>query len=205
MSGITLFKHMRNIDAEKMMQKGEILIGNMKSYREIENKEIEDNTEGIKISRKTSETELKVKDESGKFVKYTGDVLTVGPISIHRDILYADCYIYCTSYLYSTEIFRGYYACVKIFDVQGLATQIGQELGKRGLIRRGDGGKVVYIKYKIVDHTNKLPAYWIKDEKFKREEEYRIVFQSHLTNPHDILSPVKVNILEIEKYCERIR
>ena len=65
--------------------------------------------------------------------------------------------------------------------------------------------KLFYIKDKITEHTNKLPANWIKDEKFKNEQEYRFVFIPHYTNRDTILSPVKINIQNIERFCERIR
>lgn len=207
----TLFKHMLSEHAESMMLKGEILISSVKSYKDVANKEIEDKSEAMKFLKWTQTGESFTINKDGSRTKYNNDgIIQFLKPTFKRPVSYIDQYTYCLSLSDDNTIFPNYNACIKIFDVKGLAKEIYRELLKKGVSKAGaSGARILYKENKDVPLGDKIPAYWIKEIKNSYQQEYRFIFPSKIERKREnlnvILPSISVSIKDISKYCERIR
>lgn len=205
---------MKEEDAEKLLSKGEIFIGNYKFYKTVENKSIIDPTEGYKSAIKIiPKEELKIKigptkDKDGNIVETKEEdkkLIEFLDVKFGRMVRYPDSYIYCTSLCSDKNLFDGYNSCIEITNEDAFLRLIGLELYSRGLCENiVNSWKIVYVKHKEVDYRNPLPAYWIKELAFEKEQEYRSVFRTKVKDLNVILKPQLLQIPDLKIFCKRI-
>jgi hypothetical protein len=204
-----IFKHMKAEHAELLVEHGELMLGTYYMYKTISNPAIVDEQEGYKWAQDKPPMGEKVgKDHLGNVLSPDDpryNLIEFGQMTMHQQILYPDTYIFCTTRLQQQGLFPGYDACVEITD-EKFILWIRQELLRQKLISNPEvtACGILYVKDKILPRAHKLQAYWIKDVKYKHEEEYRIVFFPPVNNPKHIVEPVKLVIPSLRKYCKRV-
>ncbi len=173
------------------MTKGEVFIGTLSFYRNIENEAIADRNEGKKdivTIFSEAETIKNAEDWENKlgFLKGSNINYASGTVKIERGTEFIgndsipDAYIYCASKFYSEYLRRKFNAdcCIEIFDVQTFLNIISTKLSELGLIypTLSSGRDIEYIGHSIKD-GNKISGNWIKDPiKYGDEAELRLTF-----------------------------
>jgi hypothetical protein len=199
-----LYKYLKREYARKMMSNGEILIGTLSYYRDIEDKTRSDRNEGKKDSVTTFHEEALIKNAEdwenklgflkGSKINYIKGIVKIekGTKFIGNEDL-TDSYIYCTSKVYSQYLKTKFEAdcCIEMCDVQSFLDAISKQLSRLELIYSNlpSGRNVEYIGHTINSELT-ISADWLKDEHYKDEEEFRFSFIPIIKKDGEIMEPV---------------
>jgi hypothetical protein len=181
-------KYLNRQFAEKMLNQGEIRIGTLSHYRNIEDPRFSDPDEGKKEIFKNLEEPVTIeapedwKNKVGdEFDEIKNRIILKGPkLTISKRVTIAkgvdDIYIYCTSMTSDSRLLKKFNAecCVEIFNVQRFQDITLKKLVQRDLVypQMAVGGPVQYIGHSFQANPS-ISGNWLKDEKYSEEREYR--------------------------------
>ncbi len=174
-----VFKHMTQENAERL-SRGEIRIGSFAYYRDAEHQAaIRDEREGVTIGGTkeavlTSSERVETIISGLKFVTESGGVIDVSNTTFIRSL--PPLYIFSTSLVGNVGHFEGYDAVIRINDIESFGRILVD--GRRDLFHGYWSNQVRYESrvYDALNHPGIDPDPFIKEEKFSRDEEFRLVF-----------------------------
>lgn len=185
------FKHLKTDHALGLTKMGILRLGTLYEYREIENNELVDCDEGrittsYVFNGKESFTVESLKTARPEIQRIIippkepaidpNAKMTISNLDFRMPVNVTDCYIYCLSHS-QNKIFEGYDSCVEITNID-LFTQILLEISAPYI--RNAAWQAAKINYIGRNHTSGFypdPTF-VKDEKYKKEEEFRIAIAS---------------------------
>lgn len=168
------------LENARKLKDGFIRIGSFVAYHGAEHAlDIRDETEGRTIGvvgdAKISSDELLTTTVAGlNFVTQGGGVIDISGSKFIRTI--PDCYLYCTSKVADVGHFSGYDTVVQIEDIEAFGRIIVD--GRRDIFVGYHSNFVSYAP-RVYDamHNQGLDSDpFIKEEKYSRDQEHRIVF-----------------------------
>lgn len=173
-----VFKHMTQENAERL-SRGEIRIGSFAYYQDTaHHTTIRDEREGVTIGR-TKEAVLTSPDRvetiiAGlKFVTDSGGIIDVSNSTFIRQL--PPLYIFSTSLVGNVGHFEGYDAVIRINNIESFGRTLVD--GRRDLFHGYHSGRIRYEPrvYDALNHQGVDPDPFIKDIRFSRDEEFRLV------------------------------
>lgn len=203
-----LYKLMKPEHAEALVKRGEIMIGTLSGYRQIEREFSKDSLEGTSIhvgiidDRHGSSFPEEFRVSKDHIGRGHGNVFMEECAVIeHRSL--PEYYVWCSSLRLGTEMIRrrdGYDACIQVFDPQGFITELDNTL--RSAVphcRTLYHGSVQYGTpiYTISGPNPASQHVLVKPNTLRWQREYRTAWYSGKTfdKPMILTSP------ELRKYC----
>jgi hypothetical protein len=211
----TFFKHMKREHYYSLLEAGEVLVSNLYSYRNHQNKEIKDEGEAksVKELDTIGESEFLFKSATDVEFKKVSEhpehkpLIQISNFSFLQRASLPDVFCYCVSKDDSDELFKDYDCCIEINDDKFFAL-IGDELfqkgfvkkvsSKEGIVTNGIQNDIVYSTKKEKEFKKDVSVYFSKDLKYKRENEFRAIYFP-IDDTND-LSPIVLKIPRLKTY-----
>jgi len=193
------YKYLSYEHAEMMENEGQIRLGTLYEYRNIEkyNLEVGDKNEG-KLSRIHNITapdtynKLEEKHPGTQGIKWDGSgTLKIGNCIFENVENFPDSYIYCLTQEYNKNIMKefGYDCCIEIFRPFMFFSAIYEYLHYLSDTNL-EGYFANFCVYKpreeIYDNPSEIPPCLLKEPKYKHQKEFRAVYI-----PHDKEKPIE--------------
>ena len=205
-NNLRLYKYLKKEYARNLMNNGEVYIGTLSYYRDIEDESRADRHEGKKdivtaipepiIITNKEEWNNELPHLKGSNINYESGnvVIEKGEHKGNDEIL--DAYIYCMSKKKNKELKTKFETdcIIEIFNVQGFLNAIEKELYRLGLIypNTSSGGEIKYTGH-VVSDGNKISGNWLKDSSYEDECEFRFSFIPILHKEGIRLEPIIKN------------
>jgi hypothetical protein len=203
---IKLYKYLEPQHANSMMSKGEILIGTLFGFRQLECPNRGDKDEGRKDSIATFPEGITVSsaDEFEKLgifknsnFHYVAGTTKFPKIKFIKTDDSLDTYIYCTSRIYSKKLKKDFKAdfCIEIFDMENFLIAVSSTMSEMDLIypTLSSVGDCQYVGHEV-DSSNKVSGNWLKAESYKHQREVRFSFVPLIRRDGKVIEPSKVEI-----------
>lgn len=188
-TNLKLYKYLKGQYARNLMNKGEVHIGTLSYYRDIEDASRADKDEGkkeivttisnTKIITNVEEWNKELPHFHNSNINYeSGQVIVEKGEHICNDEI-IDSYIFCMSKKQDDQLKKKFDAecCIEIFNVQGFLSAIDKELARLGLIyfNLSSGREIEYIGHTL-EANIPISGNWLKKECYKDEAEFRFSF-----------------------------
>lgn len=198
-----LFKYLKKEYATNIIAKGEVYIGTLSYYRDIEDESRADRLEGKKtVVTKITETKTITNNEEmekelphfkGSNISYERGTVIVEPGEHKANDDIFDSYIYCVSQNNDERLMTKFEAdcCVEIFDVNKFILLVHDELVRLGLIYYkvpSSGRAIEYIGHEVSFDMD-ISGNWLKRDAYKDEAEFRFCFIPVMKKNGNIIHP----------------
>ncbi len=207
-----IYKYMTKQYALKFLQSGEVKIGTLHGYRNIEllGPEVGDTEEGLKYLFTTGHTEIDTAVPSGipdflrPHIRVSGEnrLQLIAAKGIEASVEEEDSYVFCGTYEFDRIAMKslGYDSCVKITSPSKFFHAITRKLKHAshflGPARVDYSGR----RFEHLSDRSISPAF-LKDQRYVHQKEIRVVWPS-VSQP---IKPVVVVARKAAKVCELIK
>jgi hypothetical protein len=217
---MAFFKYLKKVYAEDLVRYGRLRIGTIYEYRNYEDAERRDETEGTKLARLKIDNETFYGNKPDEWPQGLKAIFTAPDESSNASYTfknatfinpfnYPDAFIYCVTTNFDRRVMIDFKcdSCVYIKNIQAFCDIISKKMVELKLAAPSTPSNI-QMHFKDCVYSGKesdeniYDTYWLKESRYRHQSESRFVMAA--SQPNVTLAPIVIRCKNLTKYCEMV-